>query len=399
VTHLARLPDDADPRPPAARSRGLGVVRLALTDFRCYARAELTGDRRPVVLTGPNGAGKTNLLEAVSFLAPGRGLRRATLAEVTRLGAGPEARWAVAARLETPDGEVRIGTGIDPEAAPPGSLRRAVRIDGQPASQAALGEHAVIVWLTPQMDRLFIEGASGRRRFLDRLVYGFHPDHAARLSAYQQALRERARLLKEGRGDAAWLAALEEQMATNGVAVAAARREVADRLRTAAAATTLTDGPFPAAELAVEGTLEAMLADRPALACEDAFRERLAATRRLDASTGGASEGPHRSDLAVRHRAKDMPADQCSTGEQKALLIGIVLANARLLAADRGAPPLLLLDEVAAHLDERRRTALYDEILALEAQAWLTGTDADLFAPFGDRAAHWRVEDAELTPG
>jgi DNA replication and repair protein RecF len=373
----------------------LAVTRLAVTEFRCYARAEIACDARPVVLTGPNGAGKTNLLEAVSFLAPGRGLRRATLGEVTRRDAGATARWAVNARLTTPAGEVRIGTGIDPDA-PPGSLRRAVRIDGEAAGQAALGDHVVVVWLTPQMDRLFLEGASGRRRFLDRLVYGFHPDHAARLSAYEQAMRERSRLLKEGRGDPAWLGALEEQMATNGVAVAAARRELADRLRAAAARATLADGPFPPADLAVEGGLEAMLGERPALACEDTFRARLAELRRLDASIGGASEGPHRSDLTVRHAAKDMPADQCSTGEQKALLIGLVLANARLLAADRGAPPLLLLDEVAAHLDERRRGALYAEIRALGAQAWLTGTDAALFAPLGDGASHWRVEDATI---
>jgi len=374
------------------------VTRLTVTDFRCYAAARLEGDGRPVVLTGPNGAGKTNLLEAVSFLAPGRGLRRARLDEVTRRP--PESRfWAVAARVATPRGEVAIGTGLDPAA--PGAGRRTVRIDGRPAAgQAELGGHVAVLWLTPQMDRLFIEGAANRRRFLDRLVYGFHPDHAGRLSAYEQAMRERARLLKDDRPDQAWLTALEEAMATNGVAVAAARREVVARLAAAAriraAGADEVDEAFPRAEVAVAGSIEAWLDEMPALAAEDTLRARLHDSRRIDALVGGAAEGPHRSDLLVRHAGKDMPADQCSTGEQKALLVGLVLANARLLAGERGAPPLLLLDEIAAHLDARRRTALFEEVLALGAQAWLTGTDAGLFAPFGGRVQHYGIEDAHL---
>ncbi len=380
-----------------AALRRLAVSRLSVTDFRCYAEARLDADGWPVVLTGPNGAGKTNLLEAVSFLAPGRGLRRARLDAVTRRPA--EGRyWAVAARVATPHGEVAIGTGLDP--ATPGAGRRTVRIDGRPAAgQAELGEHVAVLWLTPQMDRLFIEGAANRRRFLDRLVFGFHPDHAGQLSAYEQAMRERARLLKDDCRDDAWLAALEEAMATNGVAVAAARREVVGRLRGAAARAGFAAGdepPFPPAAVTVTGTVEGWLDEMPALAAEDALRARLRQTRRLDALVGGAAEGPHRSDLVVRHAGKDMPADQCSTGEQKALLVGLVLANARLLAGERGAPPLLLLDEIAAHLDARRRTALFEEVLTLGAQAWLTGTDAGLFAPFGDRARHYGIEDAQL---
>ncbi|EWY37272.1 recombinase RecF [Skermanella stibiiresistens SB22] len=379
----------------------LAVTRLTLTQFRCYDGARLNTDARPVVLTGPNGAGKTNLLEAVSFLSPGRGLRRARLAEVERIGSPAGAGWAVAARVETPLGPVDIGTGRD-MTTDGTSERRLVRIDGHPVrGQVALAEHVALTWLTPQMDRLFVEGTSGRRRFLDRLVFGFDPAHAGRLSRYEHALRERSRLLRDGRGDDAWLSALEDEMATSGVAVAAARRDMVSRLQQACEQAT---GPFPRADLAVSGTVEDWLADQPALAAEDALRRRLADGRRFDGGSGSAGEGgggtigPHRSDLEVRHRGKDMPAEVCSTGEQKALLIAIVLANARLMAAERGQPPLLLLDEVAAHLDAERRAALFGEILAIGAQAWLTGTDVGMFAGLGDAANFFRVEDAHVLP-
>ncbi|MGQ9365500.1 DNA replication/repair protein RecF [Azospirillum sp. ST 5-10] len=372
----------------------LAVTRLTLTRYRSYEHARLEPDRRPVVLTGPNGSGKTNLLEAVSFLTPGRGLRGASLAEVERIGAATAGGWAVAAVVETPNGPVEIGTGRD-ERAGDGN-RRVVRIDGHPAKgQTALAEHVAAVWLTPQMDRLFLEGASGRRRFLDRLVFGFDPAHAGRLSRYEHALRERARLLREGRFDEGWLSGLEDAMATSGVAVAAARRDVVRRLRAACARAV---GPFPGAGLHIEGAVEGWLDDGPALVAEDALRAALRARRRDDSLSGGAAVGPHRSDLAVRHQAKDMPAALCSTGEQKALLIAIVLANARLLAAERGAAPLLLLDEVAAHLDEDRRDALFGEILALGSQAWLTGTDAAVFAPLGDDACRFRIEEGRAMP-
>jgi DNA replication and repair protein RecF len=370
----------------------LAVTRLVLTEFRSYADARLSCDPRPVVLTGPNGAGKTNLLEAVSFLSPGRGLRRARLADVQRVQA-PEGRgWAVAATVHGASGPVDLGTGRDPS----GGERRLVRVEGEPArGQAALAEHAAVAWLTPQMDRLFQEGPGARRRFLDRLVFGFDPAHAGRLTRYDRALRERARLLREGPPDPVWLAALEAEMAGAGVAVAAARRDVLGRVARAAAEGV---GPFPAADIAVEGPVEAILAERPAVAAEDAVRDALARGRRADAESGTTAVGPHRSDMAVRHRAKDMPADRCSTGEQKALLIAIVLATSRVMAAERGAAPVLLLDEVAAHLDEARREALFAALLELGGQAWLTGTDAATFAPLGDRAQHWRVEDGRLSP-
>jgi DNA replication and repair protein RecF len=382
----------------------LAVTRLTLTRFRCYEGARLNADTRPVVLTGPNGAGKTNLLEAVSFLSPGRGLRRARLADVERIGSPEGAGWAVAARVETPFGPVDIGTGRDPSA-DGSSERRLVRIDGHPVrGQIALAEHVALTWLTPQMDRLFIEGAGGRRRFLDRLVFGFDPAHAGRLSRYEHALRERGRLLRDGRGDDAWLSALEDEMATSGVAVAAARRDMVARLQQACEQAI---GPFPRADLAVTGTVEDWLDEQPALAAEDSLRRRLAEARRFDGHgsgsgsssiEGGGTVGPHRSDLSVRHRTKNMPAEVCSTGEQKALLIAIVLANARLMAAERGQPPLLLLDEVAAHLDGERRTALFGEILDLGAQAWLTGTDSAVFAELGDAANFFSVEDAHVNP-
>ncbi len=368
-------------------------------------------DPRPVVLTGPNGAGKTNLLEAISFLAPGRGLRQASLGAIDRrppqangapqqttesgTDAAAACAWAVAARLTGPDGATEIGTGRDP-ATETGRERRLVKIDGAfVRGQAPLAERLGVVWLTPQMDRLFLEGASARRRFLDRLVYGLDPDHASRVAAYDHALRERARLLRAGAShDGAWLAALEEQIAARGVAIAAARRDFAARLDHA-----VTDGvgPFPKAGLRVDGTVESWLDEMPALAAEDRFRARLADSRARDAEMGGAALGPHRSDLAVTHLAKGMPAGDCSTGEQKALLISIVLAVARLQTAARGAAPVLLLDEVAAHLDVVRRAALFEEMLALGAQAWLTGTEEDLFHPLGDRAQFFRVRDAVIT--
>jgi DNA replication and repair protein RecF len=360
-------------------------------------------DARPVVLTGPNGAGKTNLLEAISFLAPGRGLRRAKLAEIERRPVGPAAlpagAWAVAARLMSGAGpETEIGTGRDPSAAEGASERRVVKIDGAfQKNQAALAERLALVWLTPQMDRLFLDGAGDRRRFLDRLVYGFDPAHASRVSAYEQALRERARLLTNGAwsGQGAWLDGLEAQMAELGVAVAAARRDLLLRLRAAAAG---GFGPFPGAAIALVGIVDDALASMPALAAEDALKARLAETRPLDAQSGGASVGPHKSDLAVTHLGRGRPAADCSTGEQKALLLAILLAYARALAEARGSAPLILLDEVAAHLDRARRQALFEAILETGAQAWLTGTDLEIFAELGHAARFVAVEEGRLRP-
>jgi DNA replication and repair protein RecF len=385
----------------APASGAVAVRRLVLTDFRGYGAARLQVSAVPVVLFGPNGAGKTNLLEALSFLAPGRGLRRARLGEIDRrlrtpegaLGEPAGGAWAIHASLETPVGALEIGTGRE---ASQTSERRVLLIDGESAkSQAALARHLGVVWLTPAMDRLFVEGGSARRRFLDRLVYGFDAEHAQRVSAYEQAMRERARLLRDGPLDASWLTALEGTMAETGIAIAAARRETVARLDQASAEAI---GPFPATRLALTGEIEALLERLPALGAEDEMRTRLKELRRQDAESGTTLLGPHRSDLVVRHAITGMPAAEGSTGEQKALLIAIVLAHARLQAALRDRAPLLLLDEVAAHLDPARRGALFGEILRLGGQAWLTGTDAALFEGLRGRAQFFSVADAALAP-
>jgi DNA replication and repair protein RecF len=373
----------------AMRTPPLALRRLTLGDFRSYRSLRLETGPRPVVLTGPNGAGKTNLLEAISFLAPGRGLRRARLAEVDRIdGGGP---WSVKARLEGPGGQTDLATGRVEDGE---RERRLVRIDNASVpSQAALAEVAGVVWLTPAMDRLFSEGAGPRRRFLDRLVLVGAPAFAGQMSSYSQALRERARLLREGRGEPAWLGALESRAAAAGVAIAAARRHA---LRGLAGALAEAPGWLPQPELALLGEVEAWLDELPALDAEARLAEALAAQRRQDAESGQTAIGPHRSDLLVRERQSGRPAGDCSTGEQKALLIAIVLAEARLRAAEGERQPILLLDEVAAHLDPERRAALFEELAALGAQAWLTGTEAAVFAPFGERAQFFSVRDSRL---
>jgi DNA replication and repair protein RecF len=379
---------------PRAAADRVGLTRLVLTDFRNYREARLALGAEPVVLTGPNGAGKTNLLEAVSFLAPGRGLRSAGLTEIDRRAEpgrnGTAGGWAVAAVVATRRGTMRIGTGRDAAA----GERRVVRIDGEPVrGQARLAERLGVLWLTPPMDRLFIEGPSGRRRFLDRLVLGIDPAHASRVAAYEHALRERSRLLCEGPRDPAWLGALEEVMAEKGVAVAAGRREAVRRLDRACAE---AEGPFPRARLELSGTVETWLEEMPALAAEGQFASALAASRPCDAQGGGAGVGPHRSDLQVSLAEKGIAAGLASTGEQKALLISILLAQVKLQRAMRGEPPVLLLDEVAAHLDASRRTALFEALLRLDSQAWLTGTDAALFAPLRREAQFLSVRDGRL---
>ncbi len=388
----------------AAAGGRLGITRLVLTDFRNYraARLELADDAAamPVVLTGPNGAGKTNLLEALSFLSPGRGLRNARLGDIDRREPDSAADgWAVAATVATGRGPVRIGTGREAG----GGDRRTVRIDGEPArGQAALAERLGVLWLTPVMDRIFVEGPAGRRRLLDRLVLGLDPAHASRVGRYEHALRERSRLLRAGaagaageaRADPGWLAALEDVMAAEGVAVAAARRDAIERLDRECAAAT---GAFPRARLHLLGAIEGWLDAMPALAAEERFKAALAGNRQIDAAIGGAEIGTHRSDLAVMHAEKNIPADSASTGEQKALLIAILMAQARLQRAMRGEAPLLLLDEVAAHLDERRRLALFDILAGLDSQAWITGTDAAVFAPLKGAARFLAVRDGSLS--
>ena len=390
---LAYSPDAASGAAPAI----LAVRQLRLTDFRNYRQLRLDCDRTPVVLVGANGAGKTNLLEALSFLAPGRGLRRARLDEVCRRSRSDDTdatAWAVAATLDTPEGRVAIGTGLEAGRSEGSLLRRVVRIDGRPAaSQTALGLHVAAVWLTPQLDRLFLDGASDRRRFLDRLVTALHPEHAGDVAAYENALRQRSRLLGEGNRDPHWFTALEDTMARHGVALAANRADTVQRLDAAAR---LGVGPFPRASLAMAGKIDGWIATMAALDAEDRLRSELAANRLRDAESGTTSVGPHRSDLAVRHLDLDLPAAEGSTGQQKAVLVSIALAHARLVALSRGRPPLLLLDEIAAHLDSERRMALFDEVVALGAQSWMTGTDAELFKPLAGRAQVLRVADGSI---
>ena len=364
-----------------------------MTDFRCFGRAVIETDGRPVVLTGANGAGKTSVLEALSMLTPGPGLRGARLADLARREAGDGASWAVAADVHGFAGPVAIGTGTVPGAVS-GEARRTLRIDGRPArGQAALAEVVAALWLTPAMDRLFTDGAGSRRRFFDRLVFGFDAGHASRLAAYERAMRERSRLLREGGSDPAWLTALEARMAGNGIALAAARRTTMRRLASELGAGA---GPFPGAEAGFDGGVEGLLDRMPAVDAEAHLAAALADSRVHDSHAGGAAVGPHRSDLVVRHGVSGAPAAQCSTGEQKALLIAMVLATARLQAAVRGAAPLLLLDEVVAHLDADHRVALFDEVHHVGAQAWLTGTDHAVFAILGERAQYITVADGRI---
>ena len=352
----------------------LHLTSLRLSHFRSHRHAALVFDGRPVALFGPNGAGKTNLLDAVSLLSPGRGLRRAAPEDLIRR---PEAiGWRIAAMIERQGVLHEVETGADPDAP------RVLRIDGKAAPQSALGRIAPMLWLTPAMDRLWIEAPEGRRRFLDRMAMAFFPDHAEAALAYEKAMRQRNRLLRDQARDGAWYAALEAQMAQSGAQITANRHATLDRL----AAQAGQGRDFPVAALSLQD-------DAPA--AETALAEALAAGRRADMAAGRSLTGPHRADLLAVWAEKDMPAAQCSTGEQKALLISTVLAHARALAAETGTPPILLLDEVAAHLDASRRAALYDALCAVGAQAFLTGTEPALFAPLGPRAQHILVTEAD----
>ena len=371
--------NDAGQRPGNPFAAGasacpLAVQRVALTNFRSYARAELEVESVPVVLAGANGTGKTNLLEAISLLSPGRGLRGAKLTAIQRKspadtgGNAIPQLWAVSAVLSRQESAWQIGTGLLPSngAALP---RRVLHLNEAPAESADLAELLPMLWLTPVMDRLFLEGASERRRFLDRLVFALDAAHAKRVTRYERAMQERLRLLKDGMRDRVWLDGLEETMAEAGVAVTAARLHIIDALN-AELESRGGDGAFPCAHLALSETVM----DAPRL------QAALSAARERDSESGRTGVGPHLTDLEVRHTIKRADARDCSTGEQKALLISIVLANAWLQKKRHdGIAPLLLLDEIAAHLDASRRAALFEEILALGAQAWLTGTDKSLF--------------------
>ncbi|OHV77389.1 DNA replication/repair protein RecF [Rhizobium sp. LCM 4573] len=369
----------------------VSLSRLKLTDFRNYAEAALALDGRHVVLTGENGAGKTNLLEAVSFLSPGRGLRRAVLADVTRVGVA--GGFSIFADVDGMEGEVSIGTGI--EAGEGEAVTRKLRVNGTPAkSTEELSDHLSVLWLTPAMDGLFTGPSSDRRRFLDRLVLSLDPAHGRRAADFERTMRSRNRLLSEGRFDPAWLSAIEAQMAGLGIAMAAARNEMLGLLRTLSAASGET--AFPSPVLSLQGFMDGA-GDKPAAELEDDYLSMLRDSRGRDAAAGRTLEGPHRSDLLVRHREKDMEAERCSTGEQKALLIGLVLAHARLTANMTGFAPVLLLDEIAAHLDEGRRAALFDLVHDLGGQSFMTGTDKAMFSALADRAQFFTVSHGSVT--
>ena len=364
------------------------IRRLSLTNFRSYHAAQVALDRAgPVVLTGANGAGKTNLIEAISLFAPGRGLRRATMEELAF--AEGDGGWAISAEIEGMLGLATLGTGIDPPAGEETSPTRRYRVDREPVSSAtAFADHLRIVWLTPAMDPLFNGPASERRRFLDRLVLAVDAQHASRVSALERSLRSRNRLLEDQRSDPHWLDAIEHETAEVAVAVAAARAETVARLSSALEQARGDAPEFPFARIALEGWMEELLPSHSAVEVEDRYRALLKENRVRDAAAGRTLEGPHRSDLAVTHIGKNMPASNCSTGEQKALLIRLVLAHARLIKDMTGFAPLLLLDEVVAHLDPGRRASLYDALSTLGAQVFMTGADP---AAFGDIVARAQI--------
>ncbi len=393
-------PHGAAPRPTAEPRRSIWVERLTLKNFRNYAGAQLDLTPGPVVLLGANGAGKTNLLEAVSLLAPGQGLRRAPFGQLARMDGSGD--WAVAARVHAPRGTVDIGTGRLPGQDTDAGARtgRLVRIDGVTQSgSGALADWVEMVWLTPAMDGLFTGPASERRTFLDRLTLCFDPGYRTRAGQYERAMRQRNRLLQDGTVEDALFSGLELIMAETGIATAAARAQAAAALEGTISLRRERDpdSPFPWTRVALEGWIEERLAIQPAVEVEDAYLAALCNWRERDRAAGRTLIGPHRTDMLVEHGPKGMPAAVCSTGEQKALLIGLVLAHAELLAERAGgAAPILLLDEIAAHLDVFRRAALFGELLRLGSQAWMTGTDRPAFSALENRARFLQIDEGRI---
>ena len=380
----------------ARAARHTRLERLMLSDFRSFASADLRFDDGPVVLIGPNGGGKTNILEAVSLLTPGRGLLGAKLGEMTRRGTNsPRWGWAISAEISGLTGPIKLGTGLARDAA--GRDRRAFRLEGENASPRDIAELVRLVWLTPAMERLFEESAGARRRFFDRLVATLDASHPARLGRYERALSERQHLLNEGTGEPAWLSGLERIIAEEGVAISAARLDALKRLcaQIAAGGPWADEALFPRAELALEGGLESELQSKPAVLVETEFERSLEAGRVRDAGAGRALEGAHRTNLRVRHSGKNMAAEECSTGEQKALLLNMVLAHLRLVAEAAGSAPIVLLDEVAAHLDAIRREALFASLEAAGAQVFLTGTDMSAFGALASCAQVFEVDHGQ----
>jgi DNA replication and repair protein RecF len=374
------------------------IRRLTLTNFRSYHAAQVVLDRAsPVVLTGANGAGKTNLIEAISLLAPGRGLRRATMEELAFTEG--DGAWAVSAEIEGILGLATLGTGIEPPVSEEAAPARRCRIDRESVGSAtAFADHLRVVWLTPAMDPLFNGPASERRRFLDRLVLAVDAQHSSRVAALERSLRSRNRLLEDSPGDSHWLDAIEHETAEVAVAVAAGRAETVNRLSAALAAARAQALEFPQAEIELQGWMEQLLPDHRAVEIEDRYRALLKENRTRDAAAGRTLDGPHLSDLVVRHASKNISAADASTGEQKALLIRLVLAHAGLIKQMNGFAPLLLLDEVVAHLDPARRAALYDALSSLGAQVWMTGADPAAFGDIMGRAQVFLVRSGTVEP-
>jgi DNA replication and repair protein RecF len=373
------------------------IRRLTLTNFRSYHAAQIEIASQSTVLVGPNGAGKTNLIEAISLLAPGRGLRRATLDEVA-FSEG-DGSWAISAEVAGALGLATLGTGIDPPIEGAVALARKCRIDREPVPSAtAFADHLRVIWLIPAMDGLFNGSASERRRFFDRLVLAVDSEHSGRVSALERSLRSRNRLLEEPHPDPHWLDAVEHETAELAVAVAALRAETAARLQAALAARSDPASPFPTAQIALDGWIEKLVRTHPAVDVEDRYRTALRGNRARDAAAGRTLDGVHLTDLTVVHAGKGIAAADASTGEQKALLIGLVLAHAGLLTEMSGFAPVLLLDEVIAHLDPGRRTALYAELEKLDAQVWMTGADPAAFAEIEHRAEFFQVVPGRIAP-
>lgn len=374
---------------------GVYVRELKLTTFRNYTSLQLDLDERHVVLTGENGSGKTNLMEAVSFLSPGRGLRRAKYDQIGQVSFN--GAWTVFTQMQGAQGPVSIGTGLQETATGIETSRR-VRINGTPIKTSdELLDHSRIVWLTPSMDGLFTGGASDRRKFIDRMVLAIDPLHGRRVADFEKAMRARNKLLSDEMPDPKWLDALETQMAELGTAIVAARMELIELLSSAIIANHDESSPFPDAIVGLQGNLESTYGDMPTSDLEAEYLDRLKNNRMIDRGAGRTLEGPHRSDLKVRHRPKNMAAELCSTGEQKALLVGIMLAHAKLTASMNGFAPILLLDEIAAHLDAGRRAALFDLIDALGCQSFMTGTDRSLFDAMGNRGNFFDVSNGSVT--
>lgn len=370
------------------------LVQLTLQNFRCYDQARLDDlGAGFIVLCGPNGAGKTNILEAVSLLSAGRGMRGASALDIQKHDS--PYHWGVSAKVMTGGGSVALGTGLNAE-----TQRRIVRINGVTAkSQMALSDYISCLWLTPQMDRLFLEGASARRKFLDRLIFTFDAGHSGRVTRYENAMRQRSKLLQEGGAEPAWLDSLEAQMAETAIAIVAARLDFVKRLQQSCdKIDAVEETYFPKILINLKGTVEELLQRLPAVEVEKMFTYQLKESRPRDAIVGGASTGPHKSDMAVTYASKNMIASQCSTGEQKALLISLVLAHGRLMSAERGAPPVFLLDEIAAHLDEDRRFALFERLESLGGQVWMSGTDPILFNSIQNKAQFFTVENTHIQP-